>query len=168
MLSNHRITVKDALLWGLLSLSLLLNVLSLLYLTRMRQRARLVLETAQTTVRTLQEEPIRTDVEVDQKIPIQEVINLDETFSVPLDTTYPLSTVVQTSVQIPLLGRQAIAVPVEAQIPIQMDLTVPVQTQIPISFTYHLQTTLPVEITLSPETWAPLNRLLGESLEALK
>ena len=166
--SSRKETLKSILLWGLLGLSLLLNVVVLLLLNSMRIRAINTLESAQTTLQEMQAEPIRTVVKVDQTIPIQEVIPFDHTFPVSLDTTYPLSTVIQTSVQIPLLGRQEIVVPVEADIPLQMDMDVPIQTDIPVSFTYQLQVAIPVEVAIPPEVLTPIDTLLEQTVTRLR
>jgi hypothetical protein len=69
---------------------------------------------------------------------------------VPLDFEYPLNTVINTYVDIPLLGRQDIAVPVETVIPINTMLDIPIQMDFPISVTYQLQTVIPVEVQLPP------------------
>jgi hypothetical protein len=106
-------------------------------------------------------------VAVDQPIPIQADVPIDQVFVVPIDFVYPLETVVNTYVDIPVLGRQEITVPVETTIPINHTFEVPIQMTIPISVTYHLQTDIPVEVAVPPEVLQSLETLLAELSEGL-
>ncbi len=110
--------------------------------------------------------PLRMEVSLDTEVPISTTVPLHQTFRVPVETLYHLDTVVQTTVQIPIIGAQEIGIPVVGDIPLHLDLDVPVETEVPISFTYHLQTTVPVEVTLPAESLQPLFAILEES-EAL-
>ncbi len=106
--------------------------------------------------------PIVMEVSLDTEVPISTTVPLHQTFHVPVETTYHLDTVVQTTIQIPLIGAQEVSIPVAGDIPLQLDLNVPVETEIPVAFTYHLQTTVPVEVQLPADSLAPLFALLDK------
>jgi hypothetical protein len=148
----------------LVLLSLGLNCLLVFALFQARNGALEALATARNTLALLRNQPFVTDVMVDQKIPLNTTVPIDETVSVPLDIEYPLSTTVNTYIELPALGRQEISIPIEAVIPIQYTLEVPIQMQVPISMTYHLQTQIPVEVEIPPEVRTPLDQML-EQLE---
>jgi hypothetical protein len=137
-------------------------------LDRARVNAANAVTTARGILTTMQEQPIVTVVEIDQTVPISTTLPFTHSFHVPIDTVYPLSTVVNTYVQIPILGRQNISLPIDARVPVQMDVDVPIQTSIPISFTYRLQMDMPVEFQLPPEMLAPVDEILLHAEEALR
>ena len=107
-------------------------------------------------------EPFTTMVQVDQVLPLAVEIPINQTFTVPIDTTYSLDTIVNTTIAIPLLGPQNIAVPIRGEIPLQLTLEIPVRMTVPISTSYHLQVSLPVEVSLPPEVLEALDQTLQE------
>ncbi len=145
--------------------SLALNAYFFVIITGFRQGALDMVANARAELATFGNEPIIVDVQVDQEIPFDTTIPISETFVLPLDIDYPLSTVINTYFNIPLLGRQEIAIPIETNIPIQYTLEVPIQVEVPISLTYRLQTTVPVEVALPPEIRLSLDEAL-QQLEA--
>jgi hypothetical protein len=152
---------------GLL-ISLTLNLVCLFILNSARQMVRESIATVRTQLRTLEANPIETQVSVDQILPISTTVNLSRTFEIPIDTVYPLSTVVHTTVEIPLLGPQDIPIPIQANLPIKLTAQVPVQMDFPISTTYHLQTELPVQVNLPSETLMQWIQWLSQVENALK
>ncbi len=161
-------SLRTTLFGLLLVLSLLLNSVVLAALYYARVQSLVLLTQAERTVEQLSSRPIKTIIEIDQRIPLSETLPFDHSFSVPIDTTYPLSTVVQTEISLPLLGTRTVSIPIQADIPLRLELDIPVQTNIPLSFTYHLRTSLPIEVSLPPETLAPILALLQQATAALK
>jgi hypothetical protein len=141
-------------------LSLLANGLLIFTLLRMRRELYTSLLSARNTLALSASEPIAFDVTVDQPIPIRTDVSVDEVFDVPIAFAYPLETVVTTHINIPVLGRQEIAVPIETVIPIDHTLEVPIQMTVPISVTYQLQATIPVEVAWPPDLLEGLDALL--------
>lgn len=168
MKSERKYVNKSIALWGLLGLSLILNVITIFFLVRLHFQTINILKGARVTLAQMQEQPFKTVVDIDQDIPIKEMLPFQHVFSVPIDTTYPLSTTISTIVQIPLLGPQEIVAPVMAQIPIQMNVDVPVDTEIPLDFTYHLKTSIPIEVKLPPEALDPIDDFLRETLDSFR
>ncbi len=117
-----------------------------------------------TALDELATQPITAEVHLDTEVPVSTTVPLRQQFTIPVATTYRLDTVVQTTVQIPILGPQAINIPVKGTVPLEMELTVPIEAEVPISFAYHLEMTVPVEVDLPDEAFAPLYATL-ERLE---
>ncbi len=168
---SRKDTAQDRwlLLFGVLVLaSLALHAFTFYTLSQVRKQAAGAVAQARAGLATLGGEPIVAVVQIDQELPFSTTLPLDQSFKVPINTVYPLSTVVQTSIQIPLFGPQEIAVPIKAQIPIQLTLDVPVKMQVPISFTYHLDTEVPVEVAIPTELLTPVDAMLKQAEEGLQ
>jgi hypothetical protein len=144
--------------------SLALNVLLITALAGVRKGLLDTLATARNGLALAESQAFVIDVAVDQQIPIQASVPVEQTIRVPFQLDYQLSTVVNTYVDLPVLGRQDLALPVEAVIPIETTLEVPIQTTVPISLTYPLQVAIPVEIEV-PSTLADS---LDEALQQLE
>jgi hypothetical protein len=142
--------------------SLALNAYFFVIITGFRQGALDMVANARAELATFGNEPIIVQVQVDQEIPFDTTIPISETFVLPLDIDYPLSTVINTYVNLPVLGRQDLAIPIETNIPIQYTLEVPIQVEVPISLTYRLQTTVPVEVVLPPDIRLSLDEALQQ------
>lgn len=152
----------------LVMVSLLLNGVLIFALFKARNAALDVLASVRNSVAVMGKEPFTTTVEVDQEIPLNTVIPISQTLTVPLDIQYPLSTVVNTYVEVPVLGRQDIAIPINTVIPIQYDLTVPLQMDFPISMTYRLQVAAPVSVEIPAEIRTPIDQFLEQIEAALR
>jgi len=91
---------------------------------------------------------IELNVEVDQEIPIDTTVSINQRVSVPIDIEYPLNTVVTTFIDLPVIGRQEITIPVETTIPINTTLDIPIDLDLPISLVYPLKLSVPVQVQL--------------------
>ena len=148
--------------------SLALNGYFLIVLSNVRQRAMDVIVNTRNDLAALSSEPIMIPVAIDQEIPFNTSVPISQTIVLPLDIDYPLSTVINTFVDVPVLGRQDIALPIETVIPIQYTLEVPIQVEVPISLTYHLQTEVPVEVVIPPEIRSSLDEVLRQAETGLQ
>ncbi len=151
-----------------LALSLFVNVFVIWSLFNFRSKALSTVVTARESLEQLAAESFIADVRINQILPLEMNIEIDQTISVPIDTTYPLNTVVHTTVSLPVFGPQDIAVPINEEIPLQMNLELPVQLTVPISTEYHLDTVLPVEISLPRETAGKLGQTLQDIEDGLR
>ena len=156
------------LILGLLCLSLALNGYILYTRSQARSQAVAVLDTLRAQLDDLGSQSLTTEVQIDQTLPISATLPFDYVFTVPVDTVYPLSTVVNTGFELPIFGWQDVTVPIQAEIPVKLNLDVPVQAEIPISLTYHLQTTIPIKVAWPPEVLSPLEEILREAEDALR
>ena len=142
--------------------SLALNLYLLLLLSKARNGLNHTIAIARNTLAVVSQEPIQISVEVDQDIPINTTIPFSQTITVPINIDYPLSTVVNTSFNIPVLGRQEVSFPIETVIPVHMDFDVPIQDTVHISIMYPLKMELPVVIDIPHEVRSLLDERLLE------
>jgi len=149
----------------LVCILLVVNGFLIASLLRARAGALDALAAARSAVADIGGSPIVSQVAVDQTIPLSLTLPIDQEVTIPLKLDYPLSTVVNTGFDIPLLGRQEVAIPIEANIPINYNLTVPIRLTVPISFAYRLQTELPVAVELPAEIRTVLDQML-QTLES--
>ncbi len=162
------VKIGRLLLWFLVLLSLALNGVLIYALLEVREGALSTIASLQNTVVQWRDQSIVVPVKVDQQIPFRATVPISETLTVPLDFDYPLSTVVNTSVRIPLVGEQDVAFPIDTIIPVHYTLEAPVQVSVPISMTYHLQTEIPVSVEIPPAWLDQIYAILEETESALR
>ncbi len=163
-----RRNVGLVILWILVLLSLALNALLLLGLNQARLAAKATLTDVRNSVAQWSRQPLVFNVKVDRQIPLSTTIPISRTVTVPLDIDYPLSTVINTSVNLPVLGTQAIALPIETIIPIHYTLEVPLVMDFPVSLTYHLEAEIPVEVEIPADLRTTVDAMLEEAEKALR
>ncbi|MGC9467759.1 MAG: hypothetical protein ACP5HS_04160 [Anaerolineae bacterium] len=154
--------MKSAQIWQyaislLVILSLLLNVFLIVTLLNIEVGLRQAATAARTALSEAIDDPFSVSVKVDQEIPINATVPFSDTILVPVVFDFPFSAVVNTYVDLPVLGRQNIAVPVETTVPISETFEIPIEMSIPISMTYTLETEIPVRVEIPPELVASLN-----------
>jgi hypothetical protein len=143
-------------------ISLLLNLLILNSLSRIKTTAFETMVSAREGLEQITAEPVIVEVQVDQILPLDLVVPIDETISFPLKLEYPINTVIDTTINLPLLGPQQVAVPIRGVIPIDTMVTIPVKLNLPVSTEYHLQALIPVKISLPPDTLNSIEASLDE------
>jgi len=151
-----------------LILSLLVNIIVIYSLISFRANALNIIVASREGLSSLTSEPFTADVKVDQLLPLHLEIPINQTITVPIDTSYSLDTVVHTTINLPLVGPQRIAIPIREEIPLKLDLNLPIQLTIPISTEYHLDAVLPVQVSLPPETLDALEQALQNLEDSLK
>ncbi|MBN1921262.1 MAG: hypothetical protein JW892_08465 [Anaerolineae bacterium] len=163
------------LLWILLALSLALNGLALYGLGAMYRglqdaqgQVQEMVSTLRAELQTLGGRPLELQIAIDQEVPISDTVKISDTFRVPLNTVFPFSTQVNTSFNIPLLGRQEISIPVSGSVPVSTTFEIPVQADFPISMTYRLVLDMPVAVTFPPELLEPLDQMLQQAEDGLR
>jgi hypothetical protein len=144
----------------LVVLSLLLNGFLLYSLLSVRKGLLDALASARNALAMVGDQPLAFEVTVDELVPIQTTIPIEQTFVVPLQIDYPLDTMVNTYIDIPILGKQELAIPVQTVIPISYPWEIPIQIEVPISFSYHLQQEIPVEVVVPADALDSLTDLL--------
>jgi len=108
-------------------------------------------DTARDALLSLESEPMVISVAIDEEIPIRTTVSFSDTLTVPFELDYTLSTVVNTYINIPILGRQSVAVPVNAVIPISETFEIPIAVSVPVSMTYPLELDIPVAVEIPAE-----------------
>jgi hypothetical protein len=110
------------------------------------------------------------DVSIDESIPIESEILLDRTLSVPIQATFPIDQVVETTItitgpfgtKIPL----DVSVPVQLDIPLDIDIPLSVNEVIPISTEVPVRLSVPIAIDVAGTELASLADALGDGLAA--
>jgi hypothetical protein len=164
---TDRMTLK---LWRwilsvLVVVSLALNGFLIYSLLNFRRGLLSALAAARNSLVMMEDQPMVFSVTVDEEVPIQTTIPIEQTFVMPLQFDYPLDTVVNTQIDIPILGTQELAIPVQTVIPISYTLDIPIRTEVPISLTYRLQQEIPVEVVMPAEALGSLSDLIERLAE---
>ncbi|MGC9522780.1 MAG: hypothetical protein ACP5HG_12975 [Anaerolineae bacterium] len=156
----NRVRIWRYLISFLVIASLAINVFLIYLLLHVEQGFTASLEAARETLLEMSNAPLAVTVEVDQMIPVHTTVAFSDTLTVPVRFEYPLDTVVNTYIQLPVLGRQDIVVPVQTVIPISQTFEMPVQMQVPISITYPLQAEIPVQVEIPHQLAETLHNFL--------
>jgi hypothetical protein len=116
---------------------------------------------------TLAQTQLAVDVEVDEVVPIEASLPLEQTYQIPLKTSVQVQQNVTTTVVVPTLFGDR---PTEINIP--LDLNVPIDTVVPFTFDEpidlstetRVQADVPIELDLADTELAPLARNVGDEL----
>lgn len=135
-----------------LVLSLILNLFVISLLSKVRSDAYYAVVSTREGLEKISTESIEMEVQVDQVLPLDIIVPINEVISFPIDLIFPIDTVVNTTINFPLVGPQQVAVPIRANVPINTIIAIPVKMDLPVSTEYHLQAVMPVELSLPPET----------------
>ena len=110
------------------------------------------------------------DVSIDESIPIEAEILLDRTLTVPIQATFPIDQIVETTItiagpfgtEIPL----DVSVPVQLDIPVDLDIPFSINEVIPISTEVPVRLSVPIAIDVAETELASLADALGDGLAA--
>lgn len=156
----------------LTTVSLALNVITILWLLDARQIALSVLAGARTAVVALGDETLVYTFEVNREIPITASIPISKSVVVPIRTTIPVSTVVIIPVRAGILGTFAVDVPIRTMIPVNLDVTVPLSETVEIATTVPVSLDVPIQIPIAETPVAgyleELNMALAQIEKRLK
>jgi hypothetical protein len=113
---------------------------------------------------------IEFDVAVDQKIPVDAQVVLDRTLEVPIQTTFPIDQVVETTIsiagpfdtQIPL----DVTVPIQLDIPVDLIVPISISEVVPVSAEVPVRLAIPITVDVGKTELASLADALSEGLAA--
>jgi hypothetical protein len=128
------------------------------------------LDEAVAGLRSFRTSTIQFDVPIDESIAIETEILLDRTLNVPIQTTFPVDQVVDTTItiagpfetEIPL----DVTVPVQLDIPVELDVPIAVSEVIPISTEVPVRLNIPIAVDVAGTELATLADALEAGLEA--
>jgi hypothetical protein len=120
---------------------------------------------------SLQHSTMQFKVQIKQDFPVQVEIPFKQAVEVPIQTTMPISQVLQTTImldpfQTGLNIPTDITVPINLEIPIDITVPVAIDRTIPISTTVPLNLDVPVNIKISETELAPFLQRLQTALES--
>lgn len=162
---ERRIKPLTALLLVMMGVSLLIHALTLSRLFAVRNTLRTEIGRLATTVENTKKEQIKYDFAINQKLPINVVIPINQSVVIPVNT----SVQIKQNIEIPIdtgFGTINLPVPLDVNIPISTSVPINFQQDIPISTSVDLDLTVPIEIDLgSPQFADYLDRLHKALLE---
>lgn len=128
------------------------------------------LDEAVTGLAAFRSSTLEFDVSIDESIPIDTEILLDRTLRVPIQATFPIDQVVDTTItiagpfgtKIPL----DVSVPVQLDIPVDLDIPFSINETIPISTEIPVRISVPIAIDVADTGLASLADALGDGLAA--
>lgn len=88
-------------------------------------------------------------LKVQQEVPVEALVPLEEEVVVPIRATIPISTVVIIPINAGLLGTFDIDVPVRTMVPVSLDVAIPISHTVNIATTVLLDVEVPIEIPLA-------------------
>ena len=138
-----------ALMWLLLTISLLLNLLIINRLLRVQQAALLMVAQVQQLSAELQDETLTMVIPIQQTIIIDADVPIRETIRVPVQTTVAIETEVTVPVDAGILGVINLVIPIETTIPLDLTLDVPIDQSIAIHAPIELDIEVPVEVAIA-------------------
>ena len=110
------------------------------------------------------------DVAIDENLPIETEILLDRTLTVPINATFPIDQVVETTITI--AGPFDTRIPLDVSVPVQLDIPVDLEIEflinelIPISTEVPVRLAVPIAVDVAETELASLADALGEGLAA--
>jgi len=119
---------------------------------------------------TFRSSTLQFDVSIDENLPIATEILLDRTLTIPIQATFPIDQVVETTItvagpfetEIPL----DVSVPVQLEIPVDLEVPVSINEVIPIVTEVPVRLSVPIVIDVAETELASLADALGDGLAA--
>jgi hypothetical protein len=149
-------------------ISLVLNVVIISGLLRAQRIALDTLRDARAIVRGVEADTFSYTLNVNEIVPIEANVPINEEVTVPIRTTIPISTVVNVPIDTGLLGTFDIDVPVRMVVPIDLDVVVPINEVVEIGTTIALDVDVPVEIPIADTPVIDHLEALDEAMERME
>lgn len=160
-------TIIIALIGGLV-FTVFVNCITIWSLFRLKSNAYEVVFSAREGLLNLTDDAISVDVYIDQVFPIDTEVTIDRDVVIEIDTTIPIDALLQTNIDLPLVGLRSIAIPIRENIPIKKALKIPISMIVPVSTEYHLQEMIPISIRFENDTVDALIKALTNIERALE
>lgn len=154
----RNIKIAFIILFILVFFSLALNIYLIYYLMTLRQQALKVarevgpvvqesLGRADAELETFQQSTIDFKIQIDQELPVQVEIPINETIEIPIQMTVPISKTIETTVMMDPF-QAGLEIPVDIDVPVDLEIPIDVVVPIPISRTLPLSTSVPINLDL--------------------
>lgn len=154
-------------LWVITLLSLLFNVMVLRQLAIAKQVAQQAINDAIAAVGNLQNTTLTYTAVVDDTVPINADLALNESIPVPIDETLPVNASINVPVQIGPLGTYNVTLPISGSVPVRTTLNIKIDQPFHVSTTVPIHLEVPIQVAVKD---TPLAETLGDvktRLEAL-
>ena len=143
-----RRTVDYYILWGLVVVSLGLNIYLFNTLLQAKRQLALAASSAATAVDQLRDTAIDYTVPISQTVPVSFTVAYRQTFTVPISVTLPIDTNVTVPLNTPL-GNFPITVPVKTTVPINLNPQVPLSLTVPVSVSVPISLSVPIHLAVN-------------------
>lgn len=112
---------------GIIAAASVLNLILLAMLLYARFQLAGVAADAATLISATESQPLA---------PFTTNVSINQTVSVPIDASIPVSTIVHVPVVIPILGQQVnVTVPINTNVPVKTTVSVPIRASVPVRVT---------------------------------
>lgn len=152
-------------LWAVALLSLALNIGLIVSLLNVRRQAGEALQAAAQSLGRLRASTLTYTFEIEESVPVQVTVPINEQITVPIDTQLPINTFVDVPVELPLIGSRTISLPIETVIPVKFETSFPVDLTVPISASVPVVLDVPIQIQVAD---TPFDASLAEAETFLK
>lgn len=159
MTRSNKLSLSQILLWAIALVSLALNVLIIKTLLDVRTQAGLAFVQAADAVGTIKEGTIEYTAQIDDEVPVALDVPVKFSVEVPIRETIAIDTIVDVPMDLPLVGRRIIRVPINTEIPLNITVTVPVDESLPINARIPVRLEVPVRLEIAN---TPFGQGLGE------
>jgi hypothetical protein len=136
------------LLWLIAILSLLMNAITLHQIVAARQAARQAIGDAVAVLEGFQRQSLSYTVVVDEILIIDTDVPLDETIPVSIDEIMPVDTIVTVTVDGGILGPIPLKIPIQTDVPVDLDFDVPVNQSFRIAAAVPVYFEVPVRLSV--------------------
>ena len=147
--AHVRLTRSVRALWAMTMLasllacaSLAVNILLVTRLIELRNGIADTLTSASRSLDNLSGQGIAFDFPISQTVNFEGDVPVKQDVTIPFKSNFPINTVVGIPLDLGLLGKQTINVPVNTNVPIDVKLPIHIEQ------TIHIQTAIPVRMTL--------------------
>lgn len=147
------------LLWVLVVTSLLLNVVMLRQVMLARSAAQNAVSDAIVVIDGLKDEQFTYNVVIDDTLPLQADLPINETIPVVIDQQIPIRTNVAVPVDAGILGTINLNVPINTTVPINFEQDITIDRTFSVNTTVPVHLDVPIELSVS-ET--PLSGMLDD------
>ncbi len=152
------------LLWGLLAVSLLLNVVVIAVLFVAVMAGRQAAAGIADQLAAFGRQDIRYQFRIVQTVPVTASVPFHHTAIVPYSQSLPISTTVTITKELPVIGQISFDIPIEARVPVSLSIPVAISGTIPVQAAVPLNLEIPLDI---PVADTPLKTTIDNAVKAL-
>jgi hypothetical protein len=152
-------------LWAVALISLALNLGLIASLLNVRRQAAEAAQSAAASLGRLRTSTLAYTVQVNETVPVQVTVPINERLTVPIDTQLPIDTFVDVPVEVPFIGSRTLSLPIKTVIPVKFETTFPVKLTVPISASVPVALNVPIQIAVAD---TPFDASLAEAEAYLK
>jgi hypothetical protein len=153
-------------LWVITILSLLFNVVVMRQLAIARQVAQQAIDDAIVTVSNLQNTTLTYTAVINDTIPLNADLALDESIPVPINETLPINASINVPVKMGPFGTYTVTLPIGGSVPVNTTLNIVINQPIHVATTVPIHLEVPIQLAVKDtplaETFGDLKTRLEE------